>query len=171
LTPMKLANLQDLLALQLMELLDAEQQQVKLLAELQQVSASTELSNTLDVHARATTRQIERLQTGFTLLTLKPTSAPCEAMKGLVKEGKAVIKLSAEPSVRDAAIVAMVQRIEHYEMSAYGTVRTFAYLINNDELARLLQSSLDEEEATDKILSQVANQINLEALRGYPQVS
>lgn len=168
---MKLSTLQDLLAFQLMELLDAEQQQVKLLAELRQAAASAELASALDVHERATVRHIERLQTGFTLLTLKPTSAVCEAMKGLVKEGKAVIKLVAEPSVRDAAIVAMVQRMEHYEMSAYGTVRTFAYLINNDELARLLQATLDEEEATDKILTQVANQINLEALRGYPQVS
>jgi ferritin-like metal-binding protein YciE len=168
---MKLSNLQDLLASLLMELLDAEQQQVKLLAELRQATASPELASTLDVHERATKRHIERLETAFTLLELKPNSATCEAMKGLVKEGKAVIKLVAEASVRDAAIVAMVQRMEHYEMSAYGTVRTYAYLIDNDELARLLQATLDEEEATDKTLTQVANQINLVALRGYSQVS
>jgi ferritin-like metal-binding protein YciE len=84
-------------------------------------------------------------------------------MKGLVAEGEEMIKEKAEPAVKDAGLIAAAQRVEHYEIAAYGTVRTYAELLGDVESAQILQTTLDEEGETDKKLTELASQLNLEA--------
>jgi len=94
----------------------------------------------------------------------KPESKACQAMKGLIEEGQEAIDATGDPAVKDAALIAAAQRVEHYEIAGYGTVRTWAQQLGDDQTARLLQQTLDEEGKTDKLLSQLAeSSINLQA--------
>ena len=112
-----------------------------------------------------TTHQVERLETIFKKLDVSPKGKVCHAMKGLLEEGKEAISEDAEETVRDAALIAAAQRVEHYEMAGYGCVRTFARLLGEDEAADLLQETLNEEGAADKKLTKLAETvINAEAV-------
>ncbi len=91
----------------------------------------------------------------------------CQAMKGLIREGKEVISEDASPAVKDAALIGAAQRVEHYEMAGYGTVRTFAQLMGHDRAAELLQTTLDEEGATDKKLTAAAKKLNVKVPLGH----
>ncbi len=116
-------------------------------------------------HCQQTERQIERLKQIFGSLGKPPRGKKCEGMAGIIEEGKGYLsELDAGPA-RDAALIAGAQKVEHYEMATYGSLRTWAQMLNNEEARRLLQQTLDEEEQTDKKLTQLAEQhSNREAL-------
>jgi ferritin-like metal-binding protein YciE len=109
-------------------------------------------------HLRQTQNQVTRLEQVFKQIGKSASSKTCEAMKGLIEEGEEVISAKGDPNVKDAALIAAGQRVEHYEIAGYGTVRTFAQRLGHQEAARLLQQTLDEEGATDKKLTALAEQ-------------
>lgn len=158
-------TLQDVLEDQLMDLLNAEKQLVKALPKMAKTASSEELREAIEEHLEVTEGQVERLNEIFALLDQKPRSKTCKAMEGLVEEGKEVIEEKSEgaPAAIDAALIAAAQRVEHYEISAYGSARTFAEVLGLDEIAKLLQQTLDEESEADETLTKIAKSINAAA--------
>jgi ferritin-like metal-binding protein YciE len=162
---MKLDSFKKLYISELRDLYSAEKQITKALPKMAKAATSPELKQAFQSHLEETKHQIERLDTIFEGLGVSPKGKTCKAMEGLIEEGEEVLKEAAEPSVLDAALIAAAQKVEHYEMAGYGTVRTFARLLHETEAERLLQETLNEEEATDKKLSRLAESVvNPEAL-------
>ena len=127
---------------------------------------NTALKSAIQQHLRETQGQVTRLEQIFGRLGKSAQGETCEAMKGLIEEGSTVLSADGDPNVRDAALIAAAQRVEHYEISGYGTARTFAQRLGKTEAARLLQQTLDEESATDRKLTRLAEQsINPKAQR------
>jgi ferritin-like metal-binding protein YciE len=128
-------------------------------------ASSEELKLAFKNHLDQTKVHVERLEEIFERLDETPKGKTCQAMKGLVEEGSEILEEDGEESVLDAGIIAAAQKVEHYEIASYGTVRTFAQLLGEDEAAELLQETLDEEGEADKLLTQLAQEIvNPEAL-------
>lgn len=149
---------------QMEDLYDAEQRLTKALPLMMNAAHDPLLKAAFDQHLHETQNQIKRLEQAFQMMGYKATSKTCHAMKGLVEEGSEVISAKGDPAVKDAALIAAAQRVEHYEISGYGTARTFAQRIGRDDVAQLLQQTLKEEEATDKKLTQLAeSSVNLQA--------
>lgn len=162
---MKLKTLQDLYIDQLKDLFNAENQLLKALPKMAKAASAPALSKAFTDHLAETKVQIERLETIFTELEVSPKGKTCKAMAGLLEEGAEAISEDADPCVRDAALIAAAQRVEHYEMAGYGCVRTFARLLGHDEAADVLQTTLDEEGSADKKLTELAESvINVEAV-------
>jgi ferritin-like metal-binding protein YciE len=153
-------TLNDLLVHELKDLYDAEHQIVAALPKIAEAVSAPELREAVEHHLEQTRQHIARLEQVFGTLDQEPERETCDGMKGLLKEGRSAIEDEMNDDVRDAALIAAMQRVEHYEMAGYGTVRTYAHLLGHEEAARLLQETLDEEELTDKRLSQLANDIN-----------
>jgi len=160
---MKLESLHDLFVSELKDLYNAENQLVKALPKMAKAAASDELRTAFEDHLRETENQVERLERVFKEIDIAPRGKKCEAMQGLIEEGKEMIEADASDAVRDAALIAAAQRVEHYEIAGYGTVRTYAQLLGFEEAAELLQETLDEEAAADQKLSELAKNINVEA--------
>jgi len=159
-------NLDDLLCDQLADLYDAEQQIIEALPKMAKAADSPELKQAFEQHLRETHNQVNRLERVFEILGKEAKGKSCDAMNGLISEGDDVISAKGDPEVKDAALIAAAQRVEHYEMAGYGTARTFAHYLGQDEVARLLQETLDEEGATDHRLTDLAEQfINAKAAR------
>ncbi len=152
----KLNNLQDLLVEQLQDLYDAEQQLTKALPKMAQAATSSQLQTAFNDHLAQTEGHVRRLEQAFEQLGEKAERKTCKAMQGLIAEGDEVIKEKGDPQVKDAALIAAAQRVEHYEMAGYGSVRTFAQTLGLFEVASLLQQTLDEEGAADKKLTKIA---------------
>ena len=162
---MKLESLKDLYVEQLRDLYSAETQIVDALPKMVEAANSPELKRGFEEHLAQTRQQVQRLEQIFQGLSLRPGGETCEGMEGLLKEGKEMMKMKGNPEVIDAGLIAAAQRVEHYEIAGYGTVRTFARMLGFDEAVRLLERTLQEEEATDKRLTQMAeSRINVEAL-------
>lgn len=162
---MQIKSLMDLYIQQLRDLYNAEQQLTKALPKMAEAADSKELKQAFQDHLKETERQVERLEKIFQNMDEKASGHKCEAMKGLIEEGEEIIKEIAQGSVRDAGLIAAAQRVEHYEMAGYGTVRTFAQIMGHKEHVRLLQETLDEEGAADKKLNSLAETINTAAMR------
>ena len=166
---MKLRNLKDLLLDQLKDLYSAEEQLIKALPKMAKASTSPELREAFQNHLGETEGQLKRLKEVFTKLGSRAEAKLCKAMEGLIKEGDEILKQkgSANPAVLDAGLIAAAQKVEHYEIGSYGTARSFAKLLGEDEAAELLQETLDEEGEADKTLTTIAeNSINIEAAEG-----
>jgi len=148
----------DLFVEQLQDLYDAEQRLTKALPKMAAAAHNTALKSAFQDHLRQTENHVTRLEQVFKLIGKSAQSKTCEAMKGLVTEGDEVISASGDPDVKDAALIAAAQRVEHYEIAGYGTARTFAQRLGRQDAARLLQETLDEEAATDKKLTTLAEQ-------------
>ena len=162
---MKLESLRDLYVEQLKDLYSAETQLVDALPKMAEAAAAPELQSAFREHLAQTRQHVDRLEQIFKKLDESPKGETCEGMKGLIKEGSAMIKMKGEPEVIDAGLIAAAQRVEHYEIAGYGTVRTYAELLGEQEAVRLLERTLQEEEAADEKLSQIAeSRINQEAL-------
>lgn len=153
---MKLMTLRDLLIDQLKDLHNAEAQLVKALPKVAKAATSDELREAILSHLEETRGQMDRLDQIFEMLDVKPGRKKCKAMEGLLAEGSEIVAEDAEPMVHDAAIIAAAQRIEHYEIAAYGCSRTFATNLGEHAVADLLQQTLDEEAAADEALTQIA---------------
>ncbi len=148
----------DLFVEQLEDLYDAEKRLTKALPLMAGAAHSSALKSAFQDHLRQTENHVSRLEQAFKMLGKSARSKTCEAMKGLVEEGSEAIKASGDPNVKDAALIAAAQRVEHYEIAGYGTVRTFAQRLGKQDIARLLQETLDEEAACDKKLTGLAEQ-------------
>jgi ferritin-like metal-binding protein YciE len=160
---MELSSLEDLFIDELKDLYSAETQLTKALPKMAKAATSKELKAGFEKHLKQTEGHVERLEQIFEELEASPKGKKCKAMEGLIKEGAEVIKEDAEPEVKDAALIAAAQRVEHYEIAGYGCVRTYAKLLGHDSAMRLLQQTLDEEGDTDKTLTKLAEAINVEA--------
>jgi ferritin-like metal-binding protein YciE len=162
---MKLDTLKKLYVEELRDVYNAEQQLVKALPKMAKAASSDELREALEMHLDETKGHVERLEQIFEGLDESAKGKPCKAMKGLIEEGSEILEEKGEDSVIDAGIIAAAQKVEHYEMATYGTLRTWADLLNQDEAAGLLQETLDEEGEADKKLNELAEEIvNPEAL-------
>jgi ferritin-like metal-binding protein YciE len=156
---MKLTSLDKLMQDQLKDLYSAETQLTKALPKMARCATSPQLRQAFLTHAEETKHHIERLERVAELLDMKATGKKCHAMEGLIEEGKEVLDAEGDPPLIDAALIAAAQRVEHYEMAGYGTARTMAQWLGNDEAARLLQETLDEEGETDKKLTAIAEEV------------
>lgn len=153
---MKMNRLDDLYLDQLKDLYSAEKQLVQALPKMAKAATSEELKTGFEEHLEQTKTHVSRLEQIFSSLGSSPGRKKCAAMEGLIEEGQEAIELQGDPIVRDAALIAAAQRVEHYEIAAYGTVRTFANHLGHNDHSNLLQTTLDEEGATDKKLTAMA---------------
>jgi ferritin-like metal-binding protein YciE len=169
LTSLKLESVDDLFLAELRDLYDAENQLLKALPKLAEAATTPALKTAFSQHLEQTKGHVGRLDRVFRELDAKPSGESCEAMKGLVKEGEEFIQAKGEPSVRDAGLIGAAQRVEHYEMAGYGTARTLAKRLGYQEIATLLQQTLEEEGEADKKLTAVAeNEVNVRATAAAP---
>jgi ferritin-like metal-binding protein YciE len=159
---MNMNPLQDLYLEQLKDLCDAEHQLIKALPKMARAASSTELRGAFEEHLKKTKEHARRLETIFESMGEKAKGQKCKAMEGLVKEGAEVIEEEMEDGVKDAALIAAAQRVEHYEMAGYGCVRTYATLLGATKAATLLERTLNEEKEADHALGGIAEQINVE---------
>ena len=164
---MEMESLQDLFIHDLKDLYSAEMQLTKALPKMAKAASEPALKQAFQTHLKETEGQIKRLEQIFEELDESPKGKKCKAMEGLIEEGKELMEEDAEPEVLDAGLIGAAQKVEHYEIAGYGTVRTYAQMLGNEQAARLLQQTLDEEGATDKKLNQLAMEyINVEAAEG-----
>ena len=157
-------SLQKLYIEQLQDLYDAEQQIIKALPKMISAAQSEELRSGLSEHLEITKTQAERIEKICEELDQNPENERCKGMEGVLREGSELVKKVSNEEVRDAAIIAAAQRVEHYEMAGYGTARTYATLLGYDDAADELQKTLDEEKEADETLSGLAEKLNVEAL-------
>lgn len=142
----------------------AEKALTKAIPKMIKNATSEDLIDALTDHLEVTKEQVTRLEKVFASLAEKPVAKKCEAMTGLIKEAEEIMKETEEGVVRDAAIILAGQKVEHYEIATYGTLRAFANVLNEDEAAGLLEETLTEEKDADEILSKIAlSSINIEA--------
>jgi ferritin-like metal-binding protein YciE len=162
---MKMKSLDDLLIEEMKDIYDAEQQLTKALPKMAKAANTAKLKKAFEDHLEVTKGHVDRLEQAFKQLDQKATRKTCKAMKGLVEEGESVIEEDAEASVKDAALIAAAQKVEHYEMATYGTLRTFAEELGHSKLAQLFQTTLDEESTANETLTQCAKTINAKAAK------
>jgi len=161
---MEIDSLRKLYIEELKDLYSAEKQILQALPRMAKKATNPQLKAGFEEHVRQTEQQVQRLDQIFEALGKSPRGKKCKAMEGLVEEGKEVMQEDMDDETRDAALIAAAQRVEHYEIAGYGTVRTYAQLLGEREAAKLLQQTLDEEGQTDKKLTQLAESINVEAM-------
>ena len=161
---MSIASLKDLYLDDLGDLYDAETQMIRALPRLAEAARAPELKEALTRHCEESRLHLERLQLIFTHWGEKLPLRRCAGLAGIVQEADNRLNQPATDEARDAAIIGAAQRIEHYEIAAYGCVRTYAKLLGNEQAAKVLQQTLDEEGKTDKLLTDLAERlINVEA--------
>ena len=153
---MELDTLQKLYINELRDLYNAENQLLKALPKMAKAASSDELVEAFEKHLDQTETHVERLEEVFEELDQTPKGKACHGMKGLIEEGSEVLEEHGEASVIDAALIAAAQKVEHYEIAAYGTVRTWAEMLDQDDAVDLLQQTLDEESETDEKLTEIA---------------
>ena len=163
---MKLTTLDKLFHHELKDIYDAEHQVVKALPKLAETACSEELAEAFQEHLEQTKGHIQRLEQVFQEIGQRPERQTCDGMRGLLQEGEKALQEDADEAVKDAALISAAQRVEHYEMAVYGTLRTWARLLGYEESARLLDETLDEEEGTDSALTGIAQSINVGAAAG-----
>ncbi len=164
-TAQEFRSLEDLFLTQIEDLYDAEKRIVQALPKMADAAHTPELKQAFADHLDQTREHVERLDTIFRQLGRTPERETCEAMKGLLREGEEMMSAKGDPIVRDAAIISAAQRVEHYEMAGYGTARSLAMHLGHTEAARLLQTTLQEEEASDRKLTEIAEtEVNARAL-------
>jgi ferritin-like metal-binding protein YciE len=160
---MKIETLQELFVDELKDLYSAENQIIKALPKMIKNATSDELRSAFEEHLEQTKVHVERLEQIFEELGETPRGKKCKGMEGLIEEGKEMMEEDIEDDVLDAALISAAQRVEHYEIAGYGTVRTYAELLGLDDAVKLLEETLEEEKETDKRLSGIAESVNVEA--------
>lgn len=159
----RVQSLRDLFLEEMKDLYSAEQQLTKSLPKMADAASSPDLKQAFKDHLEQTQGHIERLERIFEAAGITGKGKKCEGMEGLLKEGAEMAGVKANPELRDAALIGAAQRVEHYEIAAYGTVRTFAERLGERDAAKLLQNTLNEEGDTDKKLTKIAAHINVQA--------
>jgi ferritin-like metal-binding protein YciE len=164
---MEMESLTELYVEELKDLWSAEMQITKALPKMIKAATNQKLKRAFNTHLKQTERHVKRLERIFKELDESPRGKKCVGMEGLIKEGAALIKEKPEAEVLDAGLIAAAQHVEHYEIAGYGCVRTWARQLGEDRQADLLQETLDEEEQTDRLLTDLAeSEINIEAEEG-----
>lgn len=156
--------LRELYVDELRDLFDAENRLVKAIPKLAKAAESEALRSGFEKHLEQTKGHVERLREVFEALGEKPGGEKCAAMSGLIKEGDEMMEEDFEPGVKDAALISAAQRVEHYEIAAYGCVRTWAGLLGETDAQNLLEQTLLEEKETDERLTELSEDINVEAM-------
>jgi len=164
---MKIDNLQKLFVEELKDVYDAEHQLLDALSKMSAAATAPELKRAFTQHRQETQGQVRRLEQVFRGLGREPERKECEGIKGLLEEGKEFLEAEGDKDAIDAALIGAAQKVEHYEMAAYGTLRTFALTLGRRDEAQLLQETLDEEAAADEKLTDIAvSGVNAEATEG-----
>ena len=162
---MQIDDLRKLFVEELKDLYSAEKQILQALPRMAKKVSNPDLKKAFEEHVEVTRMQVERLDKVFEGLGKSPRGKKCKGMEGLLEEGKEMMEEDMDPEVLDAALLGAAQKVEHYEIAGYGTVRTYARLLGETEAAKLLQQTLDEEGETDKRLTMLAEKsINVEAM-------
>ncbi len=152
----KLTSLKKLLEQEIKDLYNAENQLTKALPKMAKAATDPALQEAFNTHLEETKTHVERLEKVATLLEISPKGKTCKAMQGLVEEGSEAVESTGEDLLRDLALITAAQKVEHYEIAGYGSARTFAETLELSEVVEILQSTLDEEGATDKLLTEMA---------------
>src|SRR5256886_14144417 len=145
-----MGSLGDLMQDELKDIYDAEKQLTKALPKLAKKATSEELKSALEEHLRQTEQHVERVEQAFELLELPARGKKCLGMQNLIREGEEMISEADDDAVRDAVMIASAQKVEHYEIASYGTVRTWASLLGKSDVASLFEETLEEEKEADK---------------------
>jgi len=156
-------SLRELYVEHLRDLYDAENQLLKALPKVAKEASSEELRQAIDEHLEQTRDQAERLEQIFEQLGEKAKGKKCKGMQGLLEEAQETLDEDMEEDTKDAAIIAAAQRVEHYEIAAYGTVKSMASLLDEEEAANLLEETLNEEKETDQLLTEISEEVNSRA--------
>jgi ferritin-like metal-binding protein YciE len=160
----KIKSLHDLFVHELRDLFSAEKQLLKALPKMAKAATHEELKEGFEQHLQETEAQVERLEQIFEKLGVSSRGEKCVAMEGLIEEGKKLMEEEMPENVLDAALIGAAQKIEHYEIAGYGTAKTFAEILSEDEAADLLEQTLNEEKETDTKLTELAeNNVNADA--------
>ncbi len=153
-------TMEKLFVQELKDLYSAENQITKALPKMAKAASSSELKSAFEIHLRETEGQIQRLDRVFEILGTSPKGKTCEGMKGVIEEGNQMLQESEEGDIRDAALISAGQRVEHYEMAGYGTVRSYAERLGKSQIVQLLEQTLNEEKAADKKLTEISKKVN-----------
>jgi ferritin-like metal-binding protein YciE len=160
----KIENLKQLFIDELQDLYSAEDQIIEALPKMAEKASSGDLRQAFNTHLQQSKEQKQRLDRIFDQIPdVDRDDKTCEGIKGIIKEGEKLIKEAKDADTRDAGMIAAAQRVEHYEIASYGTVRTYAQLLGKAQWAQLLQQTLDEEKETDQLLNRLSERINVEA--------
>jgi len=152
----KLGSLRDVFEAQLGDLYDAEKQLLTALPKMVGAAHADELREAFETHLQETRGHVERLERLFSDIGMPMPTEQCKAMHGLIAEGDEVVQATGDPAAKDAALIAAAQRVEHYEIAGYGTVRTLAKELDYGDAASLLDETLDEESKADSLLTKIA---------------
>jgi ferritin-like metal-binding protein YciE len=168
---MSLETLKDVYVEQLKDIYSAENQILKALPKMAKAASSPDLKQAFEAHLEQTRTQVERLDKVLEMIQQTSKGKKCKGMEGLLEEGKETMEMKREasPAALDAAMIADAQRVEHYEIAAYGTVCAYAKQLGLRDALELLQETLQEEEQTDERLTEIASQVNLEAAEAKPE--
>jgi ferritin-like metal-binding protein YciE len=153
---MKLDTMQDLFTEELHDLHSAEEQLIEALPKMAQAASNDELRQAFEHHLQETQDHLRRLDDIYGELGISTSGEKCEAMEGLIAEGEELIQAEGDPNVKDAALIGAAQRVEHYEIAAYGTTRELAKQLGYEQAEELLDQTLDEESNADKLLNKIA---------------
>ena len=153
---MDLNSLRDAFHEQLKDMYSAEKQLTEALPKMAEAASSERLRNIISDHLRITKTQLERVQQMLDASNVNPGSKVCKAMQGLIEEGSEVAKMQGDPTARDAALIGAAQKVEHYEIATYGTLRSWALMLGEERMANMLQDILDEEYEADNALDRLA---------------
>jgi ferritin-like metal-binding protein YciE len=156
-------SLEELLQEELKDIYDAEKQLTKALPKLAKKASSPELKEAIEEHLHRTEEQIDRLEQVFEHMDMPVRGKKCEGMKHLISEGEEMMKEAEDDQTRDALMIAAAQKVEHYEIASYGTMRTWATVLGKNDVAGLLEETLDEEKEADQKLTQIAESFVNEA--------
>ena len=160
---MTVDSIEKLFVEELKDLYSAEKQITKTLPKLAKAASSNELRSAFEHHLKETEGHVQRLDQMFEALGVSPSGKACEGMKGVLEEGAQLLHETEAGDVRDEALIAGAQRVEHYEMAAYGTVRSYAEQLGQPQIVQLLQKTLDEEKAADRKLTSIAQKVHTRA--------
>jgi ferritin-like metal-binding protein YciE len=160
---MSVGTMDELFVDELKDLYSAEKQITRALPKLVKAATSDDLRQAFQSHLEETNGHVQRLEKAFEILGKSPKGKTCVGMKGVLEEGAEVLEDTDKGEVRDAGLISAAQRVEHYEMAGYGAARNFAKLLGQDEIAELLEETLEEEKAADKKLTSISVQVNAEA--------
>lgn len=159
-------TLDELFIFQLQDLYDAEQRLTKALPKMAEAATSANLKTAFERHLEETVQHVNRLEEAFKSIGETPKSETCEAMKGLISEGDEMVDCKGDPAVRDAALIAAAQRVEHYEIASYGTACSLAKRLRHTLAGDLLHRTLEEEKSADQMLTEIAqSEANVEAAK------
>src|SRR5688500_14561561 len=162
----KQKELNDLFLDTLKDIFHAEKQLLRALPKMARAANSDELRQAFETHKEETQAQVERLEQVFEIVGKRASGKPCEAMQGLVAEGQEIMEEFKDSDALDAGLIASAQTIEHYEISRYGTLRTWAEQLGMRDAVKLLEQTLEEEKKTDQLLTEIAeSSANQEAER------